>query len=112
MIDVSERINGRMAGQTLNVPFAHTPFFVGREQELDTLRTQLQQSNIAAIGQALAVNETGGVGKTLLALEYAYRYGHEYQYVLWVRADSLEAFASAYDTSPNALAYAFGQHSL
>ena len=38
----------------------------------------------------------GGIGKTQLALEYAYRYGGQYHLVWWVRADNHETLASDY----------------
>ena len=38
----------------------------------------------------------GGIGKTQLALEYAYRYGRRYRLVWWVRADNPETLASDY----------------
>src|SRR2546430_2394136 len=41
---------------------------------------------------------TGGIGKTQLALEYAYRYHQDYQAVLWARAESTEALVSSYIT--------------
>ena len=40
----------------------------------------------------------GGIGKTQLALEYAYRYHQDYQAVLWARAESAEALVSSYVT--------------
>src|SRR5262249_17386892 len=53
-------------------------------------------------GQAMAhvlpqaISGLGGIGKTQLALEYAYRYRSDYQVVLWARAESREALASSY----------------
>ncbi len=38
----------------------------------------------------------GGVGKTQLALEYAYRYYQDYEAVLWTRADAQEALISGF----------------
>jgi len=38
----------------------------------------------------------GGIGKSQLALEYAYRYHQDYQMVLWARAESTEALVSSY----------------
>ncbi|HEU5376413.1 MAG TPA: hypothetical protein VFV38_13290 [Ktedonobacteraceae bacterium] len=38
----------------------------------------------------------GGIGKTQLAVEYAYRYRQEYQAVLWARADTTEALNASY----------------
>jgi tetratricopeptide (TPR) repeat protein len=41
--------------------------------------------------QAIALSGLGGIGKTQAALEYAYRYGQEYQAVFWLAAESSES---------------------
>jgi tetratricopeptide (TPR) repeat protein len=77
-----------------NVPFPRNLFFIGREDLLDQLHTQLQQGRTAALSQA--ISGLGGVGKTQLAVEYAYRYYQDYQAVLWAHAESNEALISSY----------------
>ncbi len=79
-----------------NVPFARNPFFTGREDLLEQLHTQLQTTQAAAVSQPQAISGLGGVGKTQLAIEYAYRYRQEYQEVLWARADTTEALNTSY----------------
>lgn len=79
-----------------NVPFPPSPFFTGRADELARLHARLQQRSVAAIGQALAISGLGGIGKTRLAVEYAYRYGSCYQAVLWVDAASPVALDTSY----------------
>lgn len=69
---------------TWNVPYRRNPFFTGREQVL----TQLHEKLIRAKNAALTQSRLGGIGKTQLAVEYAYRYRDEYSYVLWVSAAS------------------------
>ena len=44
--------------------------------------------------QAQAISGLGGIGKTQIAIEYAYRYRDQYQAILWVNASSREAFTS------------------
>lgn len=79
-----------------NVPLPRNPFFTGRDQELDHLHAQLQQGTTAVIGQMQSISGLGGIGKTQLAVEYAYRYHDKYQYVLWARAESIEALNTSY----------------
>jgi hypothetical protein len=74
-----------------NIP-DRNPFFTGRQQVL----AQLQEA-LAAQGRA-ALSGLGGVGKTQTAVEYAHRYLEEYDYVLWVAAQSREALVSGYST--------------
>ena len=61
--------------------------FTGREEALEKLRRQLGSgaSFMAVLPQALY--GLGGVGKSALALEYAYRNQHDYDVVWWIRAE-------------------------
>ena len=68
-----------------NVPYRRNPAFTGREQVLAQLADQLGQG-AAAVTQALQGG--GGVGKTALAVEYAYRHRSQFDTVWWVRADT------------------------
>ena len=79
-----------------NIPYPRNPFFLGRDEELAQLRSNLQAGRATALSQPQAISGLGGIGKTQLALEYAYRYHQDYQAVLWVRAESIEALISSY----------------
>jgi NB-ARC domain len=77
-----------------NVPYRRNPFFTGREDVLKNLHTTLIEGNTAALTQPQAISGLGGIGKTQVAVEYAYRNANEYQAVLWVKADSREVLIS------------------
>ena len=65
--------------------------FTGRIDILEQLRRCLAGSRAAAVlskeSLPRALQGLGGVGKTAVAIEYAWRYGGEYDLVCWIRAD-------------------------
>jgi len=75
---------------TWSVPHQRNPFFTGRESLLKHLHELLNTNATVALTHPQAISGLGGVGKTQIALEYAYRYHQEYETVLWVKADSRE----------------------
>ncbi len=81
-----------------NVPYPRNSFFIGRDELLERLHTQLQAGQATALSQPHAIIGLGGIGKTQIAVEYAYRFHQDYQVVLWARAESTEALTSSYVT--------------
>lgn len=79
-----------------NIPYLRNPFFTGREGELEKIRSLLLKNNTVALSQPVAVCGLGGIGKTQTAIEYAHRYFEEYEFVLWVKADSKDSIISDY----------------
>src|SRR5207245_6281558 len=45
-----------------NLPFHRNPFFTGREEHLDQLRKQLQETGTASITQSISISGLGGIG--------------------------------------------------
>jgi tetratricopeptide (TPR) repeat protein len=74
-----------------NLPYSSLGnLFKGREEFIDSLHQHLQQSKekAAAIVAKQAIHGLGGVGKTRLAVEYAWRFQSEYSGIVFVRAES------------------------
>ena len=78
----------------LLLSLGRNPFFLGREEVLTRLRRQFQAGQTMALSQPQAICGLGGVGKTQLALEYAYRYAQDYQAIFWTRAASRDTLVA------------------
>src|SRR5436305_1266903 len=64
-----------------NIPYSRNNFFIGREEEIRRVHDSLADNGTCAI------TGISGIGKTTVAVEYAFRYREEYQFTLWVQAD-------------------------
>ena len=87
------------------VPLQRDPHFVGRSDLLDTVRAELVQGRAAALTHTVTqtVSGLGGIGKTSLAAEYAFRFAAEYDVVWWVRSEDPTTLASDYAALHRAL---------
>jgi tetratricopeptide (TPR) repeat protein/nucleoside phosphorylase len=91
-----------------NVPYLRNPHFTGREELLNQLEQRLSlvdqgDSGIArraVLTQTQAIKGLGGIGKTQIAVEYAYRSRDlgRYTYTLWVNAASEETLITGFTT--------------
>ncbi len=74
-----------------NIPHRRNTFFTGREQILEYLNSVFISGNETPSIQIHAISGLGGIGKTQIASEYAYRYRDHYQALFWIDASSRDA---------------------
>ncbi|MGH9934765.1 MAG: FxSxx-COOH system tetratricopeptide repeat protein [Blastocatellia bacterium] len=70
-----------------NIPFRRNPHFTGRDELIAEIEKALAAGEVAALTQPQAITGLGGVGKTQLAVEYAYRHAADYDIVWWVKSE-------------------------
>ena len=88
---LAKRQSAEPRRQPNNLPYASLgPLFKGRDSIMETLHDSLRQRRnggaTAVVGKAL--HGLGGVGKTRLSVEYAYKYADDYSALLFVSADT------------------------
>ena len=77
------------------VPYPRNQFFTGRDEIMEALHAQLGVGQAVALTQSSALHGLGGVGKTQIALEYAYQHALEYSAVFWIEAETEESIISS-----------------
>ncbi len=87
-----------------HLPYPRNPFFTDREDILELLHDTYTENRSALFPrQAQVVSGLGGIGKTQVAIEYAYRYHYEYDFTLWTKAATHETLVADFLTLANLL---------
>lgn len=79
-----------------NVPRRHSVFFTGRDLLLEEISEHFLPERQTGLVQPQAVVGLGGLGKTQVAAEYAYRYRRDYNAVLWLKAGTQESLVAGF----------------
>lgn len=77
-----------------NLPFVRNPFFTARKDIIDLLHTNFNCGESRQIIQILS--GFGGVGKTQVALEYAYIHMNYYQLIWWIDAETKQGINESF----------------
>jgi tetratricopeptide (TPR) repeat protein len=89
LLSLQELLDGQSqeTGPTVwgNVP-TRNPVFTGRRALLEQLERRLRTQSVAAV-LPQALHGEGGVGKSQIAIEYAYRHRTDYDVVWWVPSE-------------------------
>jgi len=67
-----------------SLPYNRDANFTGREEVLREIQEQFSGKDSSSV---VALHGLGGIGKTLVAIEYAYQHSKEYKLVWWLRAE-------------------------
>lgn len=78
------------------IDYPRNPYFTGREAILAQIAQELRTSHPPVVPLPFALSGLGGIGKTQIALEYAYRFYQQYQAVLWIEASSPDRWIASY----------------
>lgn len=71
-----------------DVPYSRNTQFHFREQLLASLATHLDPGGVSTTLRTVSLFGLGGVGKTHLALEYAYQHTDNYDAIFWAKAET------------------------
>ena len=82
------------------IPYRRNAFFTGRKEILEQLHDKLTKTNDLTQLQPQILSGLGGIGKTQLALEFAYRHQQEYPFILWLRTETRSSLINDIATIP------------
>jgi hypothetical protein len=79
-----------------SVPYPRNGGFKGRHDILKSIHGYLVLQRTLDVAARFALHGLGGVGKTQLAIEYAYRYASHFDVVYWLRANDWTTLVTSY----------------
>lgn len=74
--------------QLFQVPYYNSDRFLGRGEILKEIHATLRPSKEEQKQKSFGIWGIGGIGKTQIALTYAYRNRNEFSAIFWIRAES------------------------
>ena len=98
LLDHFQRITGTLPPPPDSItylPYPRNNYFTGRKQHLNQLAKNLKLDSTTVITQT--ISGLGGVGKTQIALQYAYVHQNRYESIIWLRADTEQTLTADLD---------------
>jgi DNA replication protein DnaC len=86
-----------------NIPFASNPKFNGREDVLDAIGKSLVPQTTSSTLKSVALFGMGGVGKTQIAIQYAYHNMDKFDVILRIAADNAIVIGQSFRTIADGL---------
>ena len=81
----------------MRLPFHKNHHFTGRDQELTEIHKALHSADTSVLHQRVIVlHGLGGIGKTQLAIHYAYTHQKDYTSVWWVNASTIQTLSQGF----------------
>jgi NB-ARC domain len=97
------KLDGSKRIRYSSLPFATNNKFSGREDVLSTIQQSLDPEGIASLVKSVALFGMGGVGKTQIAIQYAYQNFDKFDVILWVAADNAITIGQSFRTIADGL---------
>jgi hypothetical protein len=86
-----------------NIPFAANTKFSGHEDILGAIGESLDPEIVAPSLKSVALFGMGGVGKTQIAIQYAYQNLEKFDVIFWIAADNAIAIQQSFRTIADGL---------
>ncbi|KAJ0323903.1 hypothetical protein COL5a_008017 [Colletotrichum fioriniae] len=94
-LNVGERAQEKSTSYN-NIPFLMNNKFCGRDEILSTVHNELGCQTSGSRLRSMALFGMGGVGKSQIAMQYAYHAMTQYDVILWVAADNSIAMGQSF----------------
>ncbi|KAK6338479.1 hypothetical protein TWF730_002542 [Orbilia blumenaviensis] len=91
--DISSKLRFKMP---FHIPFTRNTAFTGRVETLRDIHEYFTESHDTGVPLIYAITGAGGMGKTQIAIEYAYQHLNDFPAVYWVDATSERTMCASF----------------
>ena len=78
------------------VPYPPNPQFIGRTEILELIHKHLDPNAKLDFTASFALHGLGGVGKTQIAIQYAYLHQKDFDIICWLQANDFDTLITSY----------------